>query len=305
MPNVHCLPDDQDVDCPEGSATLEPLVAAGIPIAHVCGGHARCSTCRVRVVEGLENVEPRSPAEQELADKLQFDDSTRLACQLRVRADATLRRLVIDRDDMVITSRIGHEHEHATAGREVEATVLFADVAGFTTLSEKLPAYDIIHLLDRYFRAVGEPIEEAGGYVDNYMGDGLMALFGACGEEDHAYAAIRAALGMHAATAKVAEYVREVYGEDFSIRVGIHTGSLVVGTIGACHKRRETAIGDTVNVASRIEGAGKSAGANLLVSCETLRRVEGRVSIGKDIEIPLKGKSGTFRLHEVTGLAGD
>lgn len=306
MARIHCRPDDVRLAAAEGTL-LGALVGAGVPIAHACGGNARCSTCRVRVEDGAAACAPRTAEERAMADRLRFDDDTRLACQTRLVAgagDLTVRRLVIDALDLGLAAATAR-----TTGRvgcELDLAVLFADIAGFTTLSEDLPAYDVVHLLDRWFAVAGPAVEGHGGRIDNYMGDGLMAVFGATpapDAPDPAQSGVRAALALVAAAREVDRYTREVYGRGFAVRVGVHFGKAVVGTLGAAHNRRETAIGDVVNVAARLEAANKEVGSAVLVSDVVAARLGPAFRLGRTAEIALKGKSGVHRVIEVVGAA--
>jgi adenylate cyclase len=296
---VTSRPDGRAASVREDQTLLAALLAAGIPITHACGGKARCSTCRVRVEDGADVVCPRTDDESEMAAKLHFDDATRLACRARVSGDAVVRRLVLDDCDECLTTRIGPEVLAGVAGREENVAILFSDVAGFTPLSEKLPPYDVIHLLNRWFLQAGEDIDAAGGRIDNYMGDGLLAVFQG---ETCGLGAVRAALAMQESADEMSEYTQRLYGEPFGVRVGIHHGCVVIGDLGAAHNRRETVIGDAVNIASRIEAANKEAGTRILVSEPVMECVRDAVEAGCSHDISLKGKTGTFRLHEIVGL---
>ena len=304
MTTIRSLPDELDVLVPDGGTLLAALAAAGVPIARACGGNARCSTCRVRVVDGAASCAPRPDDERAMAERLGFDDATRLACRTRLTEDAggdvTVRRLVLDALDEKLASRL--VRQPGPVGREVEVAVLFTDVAGFTSLSEALPAYDIVHLLDRWFSVAGPAIEENGGRIDNYMGDGLMAVFDGA-PEPASCAAVRAGLRLIAAAGDVDRYTHEVYGRPFTVRVGIHFGRVVIGTLGAAHNRRETAIGDAVNVAARLEAANKEVGSTVLVSGVVAEHTGGAFRFGRTATLTLKGKSGTHRVHEVLGTA--
>ena len=163
----------------------------------------------------------------------------------------------------------------------------------------------MIHVLNRYFRRVGRVIEAEGGYIDNYMGDGLMALFGVDEPKAAPLRAVRAGLAMLREAGTLSRYMQDAYDTAFRIRVGIHYGPVVVGMLGACHKTRETAIGDAVNFASRIEAASKSAGTSLLVSEATHAQVADAVEVGKRVTMPIRGKSGEHTLFEIVGLAAE
>jgi adenylate cyclase len=305
MPVIHCLPDDAFLACEPGARILHALQDGGVPIASACGGGARCSTCRVQVLDGLEACEPRNSAEQRMASMLSFPDDIRLACQTEIRGPVTVRRLVLDEQDLVLTSRIHGLPGNGQVGRELFIAVLFADIRDFTPLAEGLPAYDIVHLLNRYYAAAGRVIATHRGRIVNYMGDGFMALFGAChdDERDAPVHATRAALALQDAARETAGYVRDVYGRAFAVRVGVHAGMAVVGDVGALGQRRETAIGDTVNLASRIEAANKHAGTTILVSDQVRSHIPGGIRFGRSFELPMKGKTGIFAVHEVLGLS--
>ena len=166
---------------------LEISLAEGVPHVHACGGHGRCSTCRVMVLEGAEHVQPRNETEQRLAEKKGFEDNIRLACQTRVSGAVRVRRLVMDGEDAEVALA-----ERGGSGREARVAVLFADVRSFTGFSETNLPYDVVHVLNRYFRRAGEAILANGGYIDKYMGDGLMALFGMQAEAQEAGAELPA-----------------------------------------------------------------------------------------------------------------
>jgi adenylate cyclase len=259
----------------------------------------------VRIESGAESCAPRTDDECAMATRLRFDDDTRLACQTRLvpgTADLTVRRLVIDALDLDLATATARAT--GRVGCELDLAVLFADIAGFTTLSEDLPAYDVVHLLDRWFAVAGPAVEGHGGRIDNYMGDGLMAVFGAtpaAGAPDPAQCGVRAALALVAAAADVDRYTREIYRRGFAVRVGVHFGPVVVGTLGAAHNRRETAIGDAVNVAARLEAANKEIGSAVLVSDVVAARLGPAFRLGRTAEIALKGKSGVHRVIEVVG----
>jgi adenylate cyclase len=304
MAVIHCLPDEAFVTCEPGARILQALHEAGVPIASACGGGARCSTCRVQVIEGLDSCEPRNSAEQRMASMLSFPEDIRLACQTEVRGPVTVRRLVLDEQDLVLTSRIHGQHGNGQVGRESFVAALFADIRDFTPLAEGLPAYDIVHLLNRFYAAAGRAIAMHRGRIINYMGDGFMALFGA-GSDDSREApvlATRAALALQDAALETARYVHDVYGRSFAVRVGVHAGMAVVGDVGALGQRRETAIGDTINLASRIEAANKHAGTMILVSDQVRSHIPAGVRFGRRFELPMKGKTGVFTVHEVLGL---
>jgi len=238
-----------------------------------------------------------------VAERLNFSPATRLACQTKITGDVNVRRLVVDYDDIEFTRGIAEGPRPASIGEEKELAILFADVRGFTALSERMSPYDVIYFLNRYFHLTTKVIESYGGYVDNYMGDGLMALFGHDDAPDASFRAVSAALTMLEEVEKRTRHFEELYGVSVRIGIGIHHGNVVVGMIGAGERQRMTVIGDAVNFASRIESANKKYGTELLISNAAHRHIADRITVGMQIEhVVIEGKTGQHVLHEVTGL---
>jgi adenylate cyclase len=301
--SVHVGPDDKQIVMRGSETILAASLREGIPHAYACGGCARCSICRISVEEGLEFCSPRSKGERIVAERLNFSPETRLACQTKITGDVNVRRLVVDDEDIEFTRGIAEGPRPASIGEEKKLAILFADVRGFTALSERMSPYDVIYFLNRYFHLTSKVIESYGGYVDNYMGGGLMALFGHDDAPDAAFRAVSAALTMLEEVEKRSRHFEELYGVSVRIGVGIHHGNVVVGMIGAGDRQRMTAIGDAVNFASRIESANKKYGTELLISNEVHRRIADRITVGRRIEhAVIEGKTGQHVLHEVKRL---
>jgi len=296
---LHYLPDDRVVEAPEGQTILEASLAASIPTAHACGGHARCSTCRVLILEGLENCSARTPEEETLARHLHFNCSTRLACQTRISGNIRLRRLVLDSEDLVLASRSAQFPGESSPGAEQSLAILFADIAGFTAFSEPLLPYDVIHSLNRYYHHIGEIIARHHGTINNYAGDGLMALFGLQGEPEPTLDAVRAGLEMLETVTRLQPYFENLFHRSFTIRVGIHFGTVVVGNVGFGPNQQLTVIGDAVNFASRVEAANKKRGTHLLLSKAAYQEVKGQIEVRKLHAAKIPGKSGRHVLYEV------
>jgi adenylate cyclase len=284
----------------DGLTLLQISLKHGLAHLHVCGGNARCSTCRVMIREGLTNVLPRNQPEQRLADAKGFGPDIRLACQTRVCGPISLRRLVHDDKDVAVV----RAEEGRSTGCEREVAILFSDIRDFTPFVEANMPYDVIHLLNRYFLVMGDAVLENGGYIDKYIGDGMMVLFGVDGGKprDLCLAAVRTGLRMLDDLANLNRYLKDHFGVEFHIRIGIHFGDVVVGGMGHPRNMQYTAIGDSVNMASRIESAVKGTGANLLVSETVYGQVKDDVQTSVVTEAELKGKYGMHRLYEVVGL---
>lgn len=303
MPLVKVLPEECEAEVDAGETLLHAARRLGKPMTAACGGNARCSTCRVHVEEGLDACLPRNAQEQAIADRLSFTPDVRLACQLKLGGNATIRRLALDAADIeVMAQQAKMSQEDATIGQERRLAILFSDIRGYTSFSEHLPPYDVIHILDRYFNAMGKIIERNGGRIDNYIGDGLLAVFGMDGNCKDPLNAVKSGLEMLVALGECQQYAMRLYGKNFEIGIGIHWGDAVIGSLGTPASRRLTVIGDSVNFASRIESANKEAGTSLLVSEETYQMIKPHVVVGRIATLPVKGKTGAFKLYEITGL---
>jgi adenylate cyclase len=303
MPRIDILPDGTETEASEHETILQALLRRGIPHAHVCGGKARCSTCRVLVLEGLENCFPRTPKEQRIAEKLRFPANIRLACQTHISGPVKIRRLIIDDEDIELNSLSIVENGSAFVGVEKGILILFADIQGFTAFAETLMPYDVVHVLNRYFNLMGKVIRHYRGYINAYMGDGLMALFETEDPASGAAQAIRAGLAMLIEVEKLRPYLQDLYHRSFDIRIGLHYGQVVTGALGALGDRKETVIGDAVNVASRIETANKQAGTRFLVSEVIYKLVKEKLRIGRCLEVDLPGKSQVHTLYEVIDIS--
>ena len=304
MPRIRFAPDDQSVEVPEGTTVLRAAIAAGLPHAHACGGNARCSTCRILVVEGLEHCGPRNARESTIAGRLQCGPEIRLACQTKVTGDVAVRRLVLDPEDIELTDlrkRTGPRQ----VGEEQSVAVLFADIRGFTAFAETHLPYDVIHILRRLFRDMAEAVRAHRGTVTTFRGDGFMALFGVDDTERAAEHAVRAGLGILDVADEAESWLHELVGRTLEINVGIHYGEAVVGAIRETASHDVvTAIGDTVNLASRIEAANKVTGTRLLVSEATIDQLDDQADVGGSFRVPLPGKAGHHLLTEVRGWQG-
>ena len=301
MVRVTSLPDKVDFDVAADETLLEAALRSGVPVTHACGGRAKCSTCRIWVLDGLASCPPRSALEASMAERLGLTDEIRLACQFRPEGAIRIRRLVLDETDLIITSQL----ERSAASRTGEAkdvTIFFSDIADFTAISEMLSPYDVMYLLNRYFVQAGEIIEQNGGYIDKFVGDGLMAIFGIDDDPKAPLRSINAALQTLATADRMKPFFASMYDIEFDLRIGLHYGEAVIGSLGSMGHERLTAIGDVVNVASRVEAANKDAGTRLLISDTLHDLVEEEVEVVDFIRTRLRGTSDRMTLHEIARL---
>ncbi len=203
---------------------------------------------------------------------------------------AVVRRLVEDPEAL----RLGGERR--------EVTVFFADIAGFTTLSERLEPERLVAVVNLALDRFSDHLFEERGYIDKYIGDAIMAVFGSPEPlERHALAACRAALGIRRGLVALNEELEPAHGVRLGVRIGINTGEAVVGNVGSERKKNFTVLGDTVNLASRLEGANKEFGTVILLGPETARAVGDALATRPLARLRVKGKSRAVEVHELLG----
>ena len=280
-------PDGRRIEALIGMSVLEVSRMARIPHASVCGGRGRCSTCRVRVVAPASALPELSDAEMKVLHRVAAAPNVRLACQLRPTGDLAATPLLsptIPVGDGLITS------SHMT-GSEREIAILFADIRSFTELAEAKLPYDVVFLLNRYFEEMGRAIEGAGGRVDKFIGDGIMALFGV---ESGVEAGSRAALAAASAMSDRLVHLNQLLSADLPtplrIGIGIHAGPAIVGEMGFGQTVSVTAIGDAVNTASRLEAMTKDKGVQLIVSEDVARHAAADLERFPTMEIIVRGR---------------
>ena len=285
-------PNGKEVRVAKGTSILEASREHRIGHVSMCGGRGRCSTCRVRVMSDIETLPPRNGIESLVAERLSLQDNVRLACQLRPTSAVEVRPLVNAPVETLTT-----EDRETLCGREEEIVVMFVDLRGFTAISEKLLPYDTVYLLNQYFKIAGEAIVQSGGRIDKFIGDGIMALFtDGSGVEENSKNALLAA-------GKLAEGIKELstetssdFGSDLKFGIGIHAGTSVVGAMGYGENITDTAIGDCVNVASRLEQLTKEEECQLIITSDLYQRSGLSLKASYEKNVTVKGKSEAFKI---------
>ena len=280
-------PGGQRVRISNGTTILEASRSAAIPHAQVCGGRGRCSTCRVRCGEGHDLLDAPSADEQKVLDRVGAPPRVRLACQTRPTRDLEVTPLL----PPTAAPSDGRAQLATMQGSDQEIAILFADLRGFTKLSEKKLPYDVVFLLNRYFRAMGQAIEGAGGRVDKFIGDGVMALFGVnTGAERGCREALAGARAMGEALDELNRSLNSDLDEPLRIGIGIHAGPVIVGEMGFADAVSITAIGDAVNTASRLEAMTKVMKCQLIVSADVEARSKIDLSAFPSHEVEVRGR---------------
>jgi adenylate cyclase len=249
-----------------GATLLEISRQNNIAHTSVCGGRARCSTCRVRIDAGSTHLHAPDFAEAVTLGAIKAPAGVRLACQLRPTMPVTVTRLVLPKAAAPKRAAANSAEEQ---GVEKTLAVMFLDVRGFTKLSEKRLPYDVVFLLNQFFAALGDAIQSEGGWIDKYMGDGLLAVFGReTGTEAGCRSAIAAAAKIDLALDKINAELGSEVDEPIQVGIGLHVGPMVVGRIGHPETAAITVIGKTVNAGARLEAMTKELKCQLVVSKE-------------------------------------
>ncbi|MBM7844360.1 adenylate/guanylate cyclase domain-containing protein [Herpetosiphon giganteus] len=274
------------VTIPPGTSLLEASLANGIPHAHSCGGRGRCSTCRIEIIEGAKALNPPNETEQRLLKRFGAGGDIRLACQTIPTGACVVRPLLHhhDRAQPGTPTMISH-------GADKQIVIMFADLRGFTTLSEgKLP-YDTVFILNQYFQSMGQVIESNGGYLDKFIGDGIMALFGLEGTLEQAcHNALAATQAMAHQLDVLNQRLQDDVSEPLRMGIGIHCGHVIVGDLGYKRAKHLTAIGDAVNIAARLEEATKTLQTQLVVSRAVMQHSSLDLHDLVLSEIPIRGR---------------
>lgn len=285
---------------PAGFSVLEASKAARIPHANVCGGRARCSTCRVRVVGNETNIPPPQEIELSVLARVGMAPPIRLACQLRPLADIAVVPLL----SPDVTAANLRPRNLPRTGEERFVVVLTVDMRDSTRLAETRLPFDTVFIVDRFIGALGAAITQAGGQATAFTGDGLMATFGLACDPDRACRQAIAALALigrnvaNLNAALAAELTVPIrYG------IGIHGSTAIVGEIGYAETRNFTTLGEAANLATRLENLCKPFGCVAVVSEAVCRRagIPDGVLVQRDVEI--RGRDEPLIVYTIDDLA--
>ncbi len=215
-------------------------------------------------------------------------------------------------DPRIVDSLVENPELMSMQGEKRIVTVLFSDIQGFTSISENLSPIAVVDFLNAYFNQMARPIRESNGIIDKFMGDAIMAFWGPpfTGPDEHAKLACYSALEQFDQLGEVQRRLPDILGlkvdpPKLNMRIGISTGEVVVGNIGAEFSKGYTVIGDTVNLGSRLESAGKQFGVRLLISEETRRLAGDAIEVRELDFIRVVGKRRPVRIFELLGRKGE
>jgi adenylate cyclase len=254
------------VRVPKGLSVLEASLRNNVPHASVCGGRARCSTCRIRIIGDCSALPEPSQREAFVLGRVGTSDpSIRLACQLRPATDLSFFQLFLPHT----MSADGHASNPTRIGQERYLVNMFVDMRGSTKLAEKRLPFDTVFIVNRFLGAVSQAVLASGGMPNQFVGDGMLALFGLSSTRQEACRqALRAAAMIAANVDELNKFLEHDLREPIRFGIGINGGEVIVGDIGYRDHMVFTALGDAVNVAARLQDMTKSLACEVVVSDE-------------------------------------
>ena len=282
--------DGVTVEVEPGTSVLEASLGAGIDHACACAGLARCTTCRVRVEGGYEYCPVPGPMEAQALAFNGLEPPVRLACQLRPTGSVTVRILM-------------REHKKPSndvpTAIEEQVAVLFSDLRGFTGFAERHLPFDVANVLNRYFDMMGILIEHHDGKILDYLGDGIMTLFRPSSQANPGQRAVACALAMRERARTFSAHVRDHFGWTLGVGMAVHTGRAVVGQLGYFRDRHLNAIGDALNLVSRLEDLNRELDTSILLTQEVVDACPELPELGRRFSLKVRGRSTPVTAWEV------
>jgi len=257
------------VRVPRGLSVLEASLRNNVPHASICGGRARCSTCRIRVIGDCAALPQPSPREAFVLSRVGAgaDPAIRLACQLRPERDLSFFQVFLPQ----ISPTGARSSSSSHIGEERYLVSLFVDMRGSTRLAEHRLPFDTVFIVNRFLGAVSQAVIACGGQPNQFLGDGALALFGLTSSPQTACRqALRAAAMIAANVAELNQFLSHDLREPIRFGVGIHGGEVIIGDIGYRDHMVFTALGDPVNVAARLQDMTKNLACEAIISEQVL-----------------------------------
>jgi adenylate cyclase len=277
-----------------GQSILEASLAADVPHYHTCGGRAQCSTCRVLVISGMENLTPMNEFELSLRTRKKFADDIRLACQTKVTGDnVKLKRIIKDEEDLRLYVTGETAIAHQSLGEEKELALFFLNIRNFSSFMEMHLPFDVIHIIRRLAVLFTSVVNSYNGKIIESSGDGFYAVFGLNEEIEpavqNAYNSSRKILGDLKQLNE--KYIKKFFDHEIEVGIGIHSGKVMIGNTGYGGVGTIMAMGFPVVIAARLEEATKELNNNLIVSEHVFKFLKPEENNVVQKKIKLKGVS--------------
>ncbi|RED54377.1 adenylate/guanylate cyclase domain-containing protein [Aestuariispira insulae] len=292
------LPDGRAYRIENGASILEVLRDHSVDHAAICGGRGRCTTCRIRVIKGGDNLPPPDEVEGRALTRIHALESVRLACQLRPTSNLTIAPLLPPNASARDGRRPG-----GLEGRETRVACMFIDLRGSTKLGENKLPYDVLFILNQFFAEMTLAIQETNGHYAQFNGDGLMALYGLEEDKDDTQVkvairnAVRGAKRMLERLEGLNQQLSSELPEPLKMGIGIHFGEAIVGPMGPPNNQLLTAIGDNINLTARLESLTKEYGVPFILSDKAAQAGGINVSEGDQHEVVVRGKTQPVQFH--------
>ena len=278
-----------------GLSILESLRVAGVPHASVCGGRGRCTTCRVRIGDGLSDLPAPTALEDEALQRINADPNVRLACQTRPTANIDI--------SPVLPPKVSPESVYkpgGVSGREQSVAAMFIDLRGSTGIGEQRFPYDVVFILNQFFSEMSRELEKTNGHYAQFSGDGLMALYGLAGSlQQGCRDAIHGAAEMAKRMDDLNTRLSNELAAPLRIGIGIHCGEAIVGTMGPPKSPNFSAIGDTINIAARLEAQTKELDCMLVVSAQAAEASGIDFSAHEVRDVAVRGRAEPVRVFTI------
>ncbi|MFN3604963.1 MAG: peroxidase family protein [Leptonema sp. (in: bacteria)] len=287
--------DELKINTEPNQTILEISLKNKIPHHHACGGNGKCSTCRILVIKGEENLTEPNELELNLIKKKGLGSKIRLACQTKVLGNIKIKRLV--RGSIEEEIAISYNH----TGKEVPLAVLFSDIRNFTSFTERHFAYDVVFILNYFYKKMGDAILHHNGYIDKFIGDGILGVFGIDQKDNQKKCqdAYHAALDMLKHLDEFNQFLKRNFKEEFKIGIGLHFGNVILGDMGHPEKKQITVIGDVVNFTSKLEKMTKKIKVPILATEDFIQMLGNDKLDKKKYQVQITGKTGKYTVYSL------
>jgi len=297
MAQLKCLPGNQLVEIFPDQTMLEALLSAHIDHTHACGGNAQCSTCRVMIVEGVENCSAPTGAERSLAKRLNFPVHVRLACQTKVTGDVSIWRMVIDSDDIdVVDSQV---NTNLTETQQF-VSALFISVRGVSDFDEQNFPYDVVYIMSRYFFSLHKILSEYGAEI-SYAGNTTMAIFGMRTTDQVVARSMWAGWQILQLVEGLNVRLEQLNYAPFQVSLGIHCGNAL---ILPAEQNKRVAFGEVIDRANRIEAGNRKVNSKFLISEPIAQGMAGVAVLGNSHTFISTAKNQEYQVYEVIDMVG-
>jgi adenylate cyclase len=291
------------IEIAKDQTVLEASLCAGIPHFHACGGKGKCTTCRIIVLEGEENLSMPNKKESELKASINFPKSMRLACQTKVEKEPVkVERVIKGEAEISLYVKLNYRSLKPIAlkplGEEKYLVLFFLDIRNFTPFVETYLPFDVIYLTRKLFDIFYKTIIRFNGKIIETAGDELYAIFGLGSSiNDAADGAISAGRAILEDLDNLNKnYMRVYFAKEFEIGIGIHAGKVIIGEFNFGSELKTNVMGLAVNIASRIQNSTKELN-NSFVASEDVIRLSSYKEASEIRDVHLKGLTSAYKLH--------